>query len=172
MGLLQAKEKVEKSFPPEVKTVPVVTKIEKIKNLRLERMFLEAQKELISPQEIQKWLFYGASTDQLHDIVQNGFKVPHQQVQPYSTPDHLPTIDSNFTEFSFKVTLAESSKSFSLNSFGAFSNRSIALMSIPQFLREQVTENFCFVKCSSGGPAGTLVLAHGQLNFLRCLSSS
>lgn len=79
--LLQAKGRVEKSCHPHSNNVFVVTSVEKVENLKLQRKFLEAQKDIFSPQEIRKWLFYGGSDDRLRHFARKGFKVPGQQVQ-------------------------------------------------------------------------------------------
>jgi hypothetical protein len=78
---MQAKEWVEKlSIQPDNKTALVVTKVEKIENLQLQRKFLEAQRGLFSPLEIPKWLFYGGPDVHLEQVVNNGFKTPRKQV--------------------------------------------------------------------------------------------
>lgn len=78
---MQAKEWVEKlSIQPDNKTALVVTKVEKIENLQLQRKFLEAQRGLFSPLEIPKWLFYGGPDDLLDQVVNKGFKAPRTQV--------------------------------------------------------------------------------------------
>ena len=85
---VQAKERVEKqSIQPDSKTALEVTKVEKIENLQLQRKFLEAQRELISPQQTSKWLFYGGPENLLYQVVNKGFRTQqklHSQVKSHS----------------------------------------------------------------------------------------
>lgn len=67
--------------------MPIVTKVEKIENLKLQSRFLEAQRELISPVEASDWLFYGADDTVLDRIATSGFQSAGTKV---SFPSILP----------------------------------------------------------------------------------
>lgn len=67
--------------------MPIVTKVEKIENLKLQRKFLEAQKELYSPVEVADWLFYGADNERMEQIVHIGFGTIGKKVKQNRFPE-------------------------------------------------------------------------------------
>jgi hypothetical protein len=77
---VQAKDRAEKYIQPDCKTMVVVTKVQKIENLRLQGEFLVAQKDLADMLETPEWLFYGGSEELLEQIVNKGFRAAHQKV--------------------------------------------------------------------------------------------
>jgi len=78
--VVQAKDRAEKYTDPDCKVMVVVTKVQKIENLKLQRKFLEAHKELFDPLEIPEWLFYGGSDDLLDQVVNKGFRAAREKV--------------------------------------------------------------------------------------------
>jgi len=85
VGLVQAKDRVEKYIHPDCKTILVVTKVERIENGPLQRKFLEAQRELFNPLEISECLFYGGPDSRLGRVVNQGFRAASKKVR-YITP--------------------------------------------------------------------------------------
>lgn len=75
LSFYSAKDRVEKYTQPDYKAMVVVTQVQKIDNLVLQKSFLEAQKDLFDPLEIAEWLFYGGSNDQLDQIANRGFRL-------------------------------------------------------------------------------------------------
>lgn len=72
----QVKSQVEASVSPRHMVVLSVQKIQRITNLELELNHLEAQKEMVDPQNPPVRLFHGTSKDIAKKIAMNGFLLP------------------------------------------------------------------------------------------------
>jgi hypothetical protein len=57
-------------------SLPIVRRVEKVTNLKLEVAFLKAQKDLIDPTAPTQLLFHGTSDEGVQGITQNGFLLP------------------------------------------------------------------------------------------------
>jgi hypothetical protein len=53
-----------------------VTKIQKVRSLKLQIKFVETQRDLISPMAPTQLLFHGTSDDGIQGIVDKGFQLP------------------------------------------------------------------------------------------------
>ena len=73
---MQVSERTEKFAQPIHGIIPVVTKIEKVRNLKLQIKFVETQRHLISPVSPTQLLFHGTNDDGIEGIVEKGFRLP------------------------------------------------------------------------------------------------
>lgn len=78
-----AKDRAEKYTDPDCKVIVVVTEVQKIENLKLQRKFLESHKELFDPLEIPEWLFYGGSDGLLDQVVNKGFRAAREKAHRF-----------------------------------------------------------------------------------------
>ena len=70
------KDRTEKFIQPDHITLPIVRKVEKVTNRKLEVAFLKAQKDLIDPTAPTQLLFHGTSDEGVLGITINGFRLP------------------------------------------------------------------------------------------------
>ncbi|KAG0617383.1 hypothetical protein M758_5G185900 [Ceratodon purpureus] len=79
LSYFMAKDRVEKYILPDCKTMVVVTKVQKIENLKLQAKFLNAQRDLIDPLPNPEWLFYAGSDELITTVVDKGFRAAHNK---------------------------------------------------------------------------------------------
>eukprot|EP01018_Ginkgo_biloba_P035956 Gb_31147 [translate_table: standard] len=110
---LQVLDRTEKFIQPGHGVLPIVTKIEKVSNVDMQIKFLEAQRDLISPNESTQLLFHGTDDNAIQSIIKKGFKLPAKNKKNmfgqgcYFATDSTKSAQQMYTKGSNKLLLCE-----------------------------------------------------------------
>lgn len=107
------KDRTEKYIQPTHNICPRVTKIEKIRNLKLQALCLKAQRDLINPTKPSQYLFHGTDDKGITGITSNGFRLPAKDKRNmfgagcYFATDSSKSAQQLYTKGSSKLLLCE-----------------------------------------------------------------
>lgn len=109
----QIRDRTEKYIQPKHGIFPIVTKIEKVRNPKLQLKFVETQRDLIWPMAPTQLLFHGTSDDGIQGIVEKGFQLPSVDKRNmfgqgiYFATDSSKSAQKIYTKGSNKLLLCE-----------------------------------------------------------------